>query len=456
MNFELLINNQHSFFNTNKTKDIGFRTEQLKKLKKIIKQNETLLYQAIYKDFKKSEFDTYTCELLILYSDINTALNNIDAWSTRKDVKTNFFNFPASSYILPEPLGTSLIIGAWNYPYQLSLGPAIAAIAAGNTVILKPSEVALNTSKAIAEIINANFSPEYFIVIEGGVVETTELLKLKFDKIFFTGSTSTGKIVYEAAAKHLTPVTLELGGKSPAFITKDCNLKASVKRLVWGKFLNAGQTCIAPDYVLVDADIEEKFIAALKECIIKSDYSLANNNYVQIINDKHFNRLVNLIDNKKVCFGGKYNSVERYIEPTILTSVSFEDEIMKEEIFGPLLPVISYTNIDEVIAAVKKKHKPLSCYVFTNDKAIKDKILSEISFGGGCINDSLMHIANDNLPFGGVGNSGTGSYHGEAGFKTFSHYKSILEKPFWFEPNFKYPPYSKRKLNLIKRLKSLM
>ena len=262
--------------------------------------------------------------------------------------------------------------------------------------------------------------------------------------------------MYEAAAKHLTPVTLELGGKSPAFITKDCNLKASVKRLVWGKFLNAGQTCIAPDYVLIDADIEEKFIAALKECIIKSDYSMANNNYVQIINDKHFNRLVNLIDNKKVCYGGNNNSAERYIEPTILTSVSFEDEIMKEEIFGPLLPVISYTNIDEAIAEVKKKHKPLSCYVFTNDKVIKDKILSEISFGGGCINDSLMHIANDNLPFGGVGASGTGSYHGEAGFKTFSHYKSILEKPFWFEPNFKYPPYSKRKLNLIKRLKSLM
>ncbi len=456
MNFELLIQSQQTFFNSNKTKDIGFRKQQLEKLKHIIRQNETLLYEAIYKDFKKSEFDTYTNELFLLYSDINTAIKNIDAWSAKKSVKTNFFNFPASSYIIPEPLGTSLIIGAWNYPYQLSLAPAIAAIAAGNTVILKPSEIALNTSNAMASIINANFSTEYFTVVEGGVAETTELLKQKYDKMFFTGSTSTGKIVYEAAAKHLTPVTLELGGKSPAFITKDCNLKQTVKRLVWGKFLNAGQTCIAPDYIVVDKRIEEDFIKVLKDCIAKSDYSFANNNYVQIINDKHFNRLVNLIDKTKVVFGGSSNSAERYIEPTVLSGISFADEIMKEEIFGPLLPIISYTNIDDAIAEVKKKQKPLSCYIFTDDTKIKNKIRSEISFGGGCINDSVMHISNDNLPFGGVGASGMGSYHGEAGFKTFSHYKSIMEKPFWFEPNFKYPPYTKRKLNLIKKLKSII
>ena len=452
MNFELFIQNQLTFFNSNKTKDIGFRKEQLKKLRQVLKQNEILLYEAVYKDFRKSEFETYTSELLLIYNDINTALKNCESWAARKSAATNLLNFPSSNYIIPEPLGVSLIIGAWNYPYQLCLAPVVAAIAAGNTVILKPSETAINSSNAIAKIITDNFPAEYFAVIEGGVEETTELLKQKFDKVLFTGSTSTGRIVYEAAARHLTSVTLELGGKSPAFVTGDCNLKQSAKRLVWGKFLNAGQTCIAPDYVLVDTKIKEKFIAAIKECIIKADYSFANNNYVQIINDKHYNRLINLIDKDKIYFGGNGNSAERYIEPTILTDISFEDAVMKEEIFGPLLPVISYTDIDEVIAQVKKMPKPLSCYVFTNDTKISNRILNKISFGGGCINDSVMHIANDNLPFGGVGESGTGSYHGEAGFKTFSHYKSILEKPYWFEPSFKYSPYSKSKLNLIRRL----
>ncbi len=452
MNFEQLIKNQRTFFNSNQTKNIGFRIQQLKKLKAILKQNEQLLYQAIYTDFKKSEFDTYTTELLLIYSEIDTALKNITNWAAAKKVNTNLLNFPSSNYIIPEPLGVTLVIGAWNYPYQLSLTPAVSAIAAGNTILLKPSELALNASNAIAKIINENFPSDYFTVIEGGVETTTEVLKQKFDKIFFTGSTQTGKIIYQAAAQQLTPVTLELGGKSPCFITKDCNLKQTVKRLAWGKFLNAGQTCIAPDYVLIDETIKDKFLQLLKEFIIKADYSIENNNYVQIINDKHFNRLTNLIDQNKIYFGGKTNKAERHIEPTILTNISFEDPIMQQEIFGPVLPVISYTDIDQAITQVKSMDKPLSCYIFTNNIKIKNKILTQISFGGGCINDTVMHITNHHLPFGGVGASGTGSYHAEAGFKTFSHYKSILDKPFWFEPNFKYPPYSKNKLNWIKKL----
>ena len=451
-NHQQIIDNQRAFFNTNKTKSIDFRIEQLNKLKTVIKQNESVLYEAIYKDFKKSEFETYSTELLLLYNDIHIAIKNCREWSSKKRVSGNLLNFPSSGYVIPEPLGVALIIGAWNYPYQLSLAPAIAAIAAGNTVILKPSEIAFYSGNAIAKMINENFSPDYFAVIEGGVGETTDLLKHKFDKIFFTGSTSTGKIIYEAAAKQLTPVTLELGGKSPAIITKDCNLKDSVKRLAWGKFINAGQTCIAPDYVLVEESIKDKFIDTLKEYILKTDYSFANNNYVQIINDKHFNRLINLIDKNKICFGGKNDSAERYIEPTILTDITFDDKIMQEEIFGPLLPIISFTNINDVIKGIKKMPKPLSCYVFTNNDKIKNKIINELSFGGGCINDTIMHISNDNLPFGGIGDSGTGSYHGEAGFRTFSHYKSILEKPFWYEPNLKYPPYSTKKLYWIRKL----
>lgn len=451
MNFETLIQKQRAFFYTDKTKDISFRKQQLIKLKQTIKDNEQLIYKSIYKDFGKSEFETYTTELLLLYTDINTALKNLDDWASQKKVAGNLLNFPSKNFIIPEPLGISLIIGAWNYPFQLSLAPAIAAISAGCTILLKPSEIAENSSNAMAKIIGDNFAADYFAVIEGGVAETTELLKLKFDKLFFTGSTAVGKIVSKAAAENLTPVTLELGGKSPAIVTKNCNLKDTVKRLAWGKFLNAGQTCIAPDYVLVEKSIEQDFIAEMKSYILKADYSLQNNNYVKIINEKNVNRLLNLLDKNKVIHGGNSNIEERYIEPTLLTNVSFEDEIMKEEIFGPLLPIISFTDLDDAINRIKQLPKPLACYVFSNDSFIKNKIVNQLSFGGGCINDTVMHIANDKLPFGGVGHSGTGSYHGEAGFRTFSHYKSMLEKPFWFEPNLKYPPYSKSKLKWVKR-----
>ncbi|GGK42912.1 MULTISPECIES: aldehyde dehydrogenase [Flavobacteriaceae] len=447
-----IVTKQKAFFNTNATKNISFRIEQLQKLEKVLKKNEQLLNEAIFNDFKKSEFENYATELGIIYSEINTACKKLHKWASTKKVTTNFLNFPGKSYIIPEPLGVTLIIGAWNYPYQLSISPAISAIAAGNTVILKPSEISIATSALLTKIINNTFDPAIFTVVEGGIPETTELLNEKFDKIFFTGSTTIGKIVYKAAAKNLIPVTLELGGKSPAIIDKTCNLKICVKRLVWAKFLNAGQTCIAPDYVCVDASIKSEFLKQLTLEINASNFKIENSNYVQIINKKNMKRLVSLIDPEKIYLGGLYNFEENSIDPTILTDVSFYDTIMEDEIFGPILPIITYKNIDEIITQIKLKPKPLACYIFSNSTAFIKKIEKEISFGSGAINDAIMQISNENLPFGGVGHSGIGSYHGEYGFKTFSHYKSILKKSTWFEPNLKYFPLTDLKLKIIKFL----
>lgn len=445
-----IVETQRSFFNTKQTKDIAFRILQLKKLKKLLLDNEDKLNEAIYKDFSKSAFDNYSCELAILYTEIDEAVKKVKKWSAYKKVKTNLVNFPAKSYIIPEPLGVSLIIGAWNYPYQLSIGPAIAAIAAGNTVVLKPSELPSNTSRAVAEMINENFDPAFFTVVEGGISETEELLKERFDKIFFTGSVNVGRVIYQAAASHLTPVTLEMGGKSPAFILDDKNMKMYVKRLAWAKFLNAGQTCVAPDYVLVPNALKEKFLELTIKEIKRERYSIDNQNFVQIINEKNIVRLSKLLDKKKIVFGGNFDIQKRIFEPTVLDNVSFDDPVMQEEIFGPILPVITFESLDEAISEVKRREKPLSCYVFTQDKRLRNKILNEISFGGGAVNDAVMHLANNGLPFGGVGESGMGSYHGEHGFKTFSHYKSILRKSVLFESNLKYFPHSQFKLKLMK------
>lgn len=449
---EDILKKQREFFNSNQTKTIDFRIQQLKKLRKLLTDNESLLNDAIYADFKKSAFDTFTNELALLYIDIDEVIKNVKKWAKRKSVKTNLLNFPSKSYIIPEPLGVSLIIGAWNYPYQLSLAPAIASIGAGNTIILKPSELPNETSKLMAKLINENFDPAYFKVIEGGISETTELLKQRFDKIFFTGSVPVGKIIYQAAAKYLTPVTLELGGKSPAIVTDDRHLEVIVKRLVWAKFLNAGQTCIAPDYVLVPQALEQRFLELVKKEIEKENFSVQNGNYIQIINTKNIRRLANLLDMEKVYYGGNYDEQSRIFEPTIMHQVNFDDKVMQEEIFGPILPVITYQTLEAAIAKIKEGEKPLSCYIFTSNNTLKNKLLNELSFGGGAINDAVMHITNSNLPFGGVGESGIGSYHGEYGFKTFSHYKSILEKLTWIEPNLKYFPHSKLKLWWIKLL----
>ena len=454
MNIQNSIQLQKEFFNSNATKEVNLRIDTLKKLKLILKENEEKLYTAIYTDFKKSEFETYLTELSLIYNELNDAIKNLKKWSKQKKVRTNLANFPAKSYIIPEPLGTVLIISAWNYPYQIALIPTISAIAAGNTVVIKPSEIPNNTSKILAELINANFDKKHLTVIEGGVETTTELLQQKWDKIFFTGSTTVGKIIYKAAAENLTPVTLELGGKSPTFVLADCNIKITAKRIVWAKFLNAGQTCIAPDYLVVEEKIKEQLLLALKKEI---ENAYPNNkevqeNYVQIVNDKNFSRLKQLILTDKIYHGGETNPENRSISPTLLHNINFEDSIMKDEIFGPILPIISFENLGDVIKKIKEREKPLALYIYSKNKKVIKKILHEISFGGGAINESLVHLSNPNLPFGGVGASGIGSYHSKAGFDTFTHYKSILHKTSWIEPNIKYLPFTKFKNAILKFL----
>jgi len=452
LNYTEIVQRQRDYFNTHETKSVAFRVAQLKKLQGLLKAYEPIFYEAIYADFKKSEFDTYASEFSQIYDSLRDAIKNISGWAKRKPIKTNFFNIPGKSFIVSEPLGVSLIIGAWNYPYLLSFSPVVGAMAAGNTVVLKPSEIPAATSRAIAQMINTHFPPDYMTVLEGGVPETTEILKQHFDKIFFTGSTTVGKIVYEAAAKWLTPVTLELGGKSPAIVTADTNLKQAAKRITWSKFLNAGQTCLAPDYVLIDQKVKEEFLEHIKAYLIKNNYSLEKDNYVQIINDRNYHRLIALINKEKIFFGGETDEEKRFIAPTIFTNVTYDDPIMGQEIFGPLLPILSYQDLQAELARLKSLPKPLSCYLFTNDQKIQDQVLNELSFGGGCINDTVMQISNPHLPFGGVGESGMGSYHGQWGFAAFSHMKSIIDKPFWGETALKYPPYSKGKLDWIKRI----
>lgn len=452
MNFQEILNEQKEFFNSQKTKNVKFRKRALQQLKEAILKNEDLMYEAIYKDFGKSKFDTFTTEISFVLKEIEFYLKNLTSLSSPKKVRTNLANQLGSSKIYSEPLGNTLVIGAWNYPYQLSLSPLIAAVAAGNTCILKPSEVAENSMKAMVKIINENFPREYLFALEGGVEEITGILELKFDKIFFTGSTKVGKIVYEAAAKNLTPVTLELGGKSPAIVAASANLEVAARRIVWGKFLNAGQTCVAPDYILVDERVKDSLVTSLKKYIQKFSYKADSQQYTQIINKKNFERLIKMIDPENVFYGGNFDAKKRFIEPTILQNVTWEDSVMQEEIFGPILPVLTYKNFNEALLQISKHEKPLAAYLFTNNSEEKDLFTTRISFGGGCINDVVMHLSNDHLPFGGVGNSGIGNYHGKFGFDTFSHQKAILERATWGEPDLKYPPYSEKKLSWIKRV----
>ena len=452
MNFQDILTQQRELFNSQKTKSLNYRKIYLEKLKEVLIKNEDLLYEAIYQDFGKSKFDTFTTEISFVLKDIDYFLKNLKSLSKPKRMRTNLANQLGSSKIHSDPLGCTLVIGAWNYPYQLSLSPMVAALAAGNTCILKPSEMAENSMKAMAKIINENFPKEYLFVAEGGVEEITEILKLKFDKIFFTGSPKVGQIIYEAAAKHMTPVVLELGGKSPAIVTSSANFEVAAKRIVWGKFLNAGQTCVAPDYILVDEKVKDSFLDSLKSYIQKFNYQPGSEHYTRIINDRNFERLVKLIDQEKIFYGGKTDASIKYIEPTILQNVTWDDAVMQEEIFGPILPVLTFKNFNEALLQIAEHEKPLSAYLFTDDSEEKENFVSKISFGGGCINDVVMHLSNDNIPFGGVGNSGIGNYHGKFGFEAFSHQKAILDRATWGEPHLKYPPYTDKKLGWIKKL----
>jgi aldehyde dehydrogenase (NAD+) len=452
MNALEIIKLQREFFLDDKTKSVKFRLEQLIRFRQILKENEVLLYDAIYADFGKSVFETYETELALIYHEINQAIKKVKQWSKPKKVHTNLANFPGKSRIYSEPFGNTLVIGAWNYPYQLTLVPVVSAIAAGNTVVIKPSELASHTAAIMAKLINENFPKDFLYVQEGGVLETTDLLNQKFDKIFFTGSTRVGRIVYEAAAKNLTPVTLELGGKSPSFVFPDADLKVTAKRIAWGKFLNAGQTCVAPDYVLVHSDVKDRFLEELKNQIlqIQGENPKGSESYVRIINKRNFDRLSELIDPDKIYFGGETSVEYLHINPTVLQNVTFNDKVMEEEIFGPILPIIEFNDLEEIITDVKRRPKPLALYVFTKKESIKRKILNEVSFGGGCVNDTIMHLSNPKLPFGGVGSSGMGNYHGKMGFDCFSHKKSVLHKGTWFEPFLKYKPYTNLNKKILK------
>ena len=445
---------QTKFFGLNKTKDLAFRKRQLKKLLNLLKANEQKLYEAIHKDFRKSEFETYETELAVLYGEIKTTINNLNKWAQPKKVKTNLANLLGKSFIYPEPYGQVLVIGAWNYPFLLSLSPVFAAIAAGNTVVLKPSEISSNSAAIMAEIINGNFPENFIAVVEGGIEETQEILAAKWDYIFFTGSPYVGKIVYQAAAKHLTPVTLELGGKSPVIVFDDANLKMAAKRIVWGKFINGGQTCIAPDFMLVQKSAKEKLLQYMVE-EIKHNYGdkpSESEAYTAIINRNNFDRIKHLMDVSKVFYGGETEEEKFHISPTLLHPCGFDDEVMQQEIFGPLLPIIEFEDFNDVLPQLKSMDKPLALYVFTESSQNADWVLFELSFGGGAINDTVFHFANPNLPFGGVGNSGIGAYHHYEGFKTFSHMKSMIKKVNWFEPFVKYPPYTSLKKKMIKFL----
>lgn len=445
-----IVSVQRLFFNRNATKPTAFRAVQLEKLRALFKDNEGALEDALRKDYGKEVFETFLSEFFLIYHEIDVALENLEAWASRKPVPTNPLNMPASSYIIPEPLGVSLVIGPWNYPYQLAIAPAIAALAAGCTVILKPSELTVHSSALLSKLIRETFAPEVFAVVEGGVAETTALLAEKFDMIFFTGSVPVGKIVYQAAATHLTPVVLELGGKSPTIIAPDADLDVAAKRLVWAKFLNAGQTCIAPDYACVHRSLYTVFLDKLAHEIEAANYSLANGNYVRIVNTRNASRIADLIDPAKLAVGGGFDINQRLIEPTVLRDVTWDDRVMQDEIFGPVLPVQAYDDLDDLIAEIKQRPKPLALYLFTGDRAVKDKVLNEISFGGGCVNDAVMHITNGDLPFGGVGDSGMGNYHGEAGFRAFSHFKGVLDREVQADPDVKYSPHTGEKLMVLK------
>lgn len=452
MTYTEILQNQRAYFKAQHTKTLSSRQTALRSFKQMLLENEAKLYAAVQADFGKSEHEAFLTEWAILIKDIEEALGSLKNWTKAQKVHTNLVNWPGKSFTIAEPFGQCLVIGAWNYPIQLSFAPAIAALAAGNTVILKPSELAANSAQCMADIVATYFSPKLFTVVQGGVSETSALLELRYDKIFFTGSPAVGRIVYQAAAKHLTPVTLELGGKSPAILTPSANLSVAIKRLVWAKFLNAGQTCIAPDYVFVHASIYDESIALFKSTIENNDYQLASKNYVQIINERHLERLERLIPKEKIAYGGKVDRNTRTIDPTLLRDISLEDPVMQEEIFGPILPLIRYTHFEEVLSYIQDHEKPLSAYLFSNNQTEQNAWLKQLSFGGGCINDAIMHITNPNLPFGGVGQSGTGSYHGKAGFATFSHFKSVFKKPNLFEVPLKYPPYTQTKMDWIKRL----
>jgi len=454
MDIQQITDLQKAYFNTGKTKSVAFRKATLKSLQSVITNNEKAICDALYKDFKKPEFEAVATETMVVLQELKLCINNLEKWSKPQRVRPSLLNFPSKDFIYYEPYGSTLIIAPWNYPFQLAIAPLIGAVAAGNTCVLKPSELAPHTSRIVAKIISEVFDPAHVTCVEGGVETAQQLLAIRWDYIFFTGSVAVGKIVARAAAEHLTPTTLELGGKNPCIVDKTAKIALSAKRIAWGKFLNAGQTCIAPDYVLVHEDIKEAFYKALEKAIAdaygQNPQQAAD--FPRIVNQKHFERLTNLLKDQKIRIGGETNAAENYIAPTVIESPDLESEVMRDEIFGPILPVFSYRDEETIDRIISKYDKPLSVYVFTETKAFAKKIINKHSFGGGTINDTVVHFVNHRLPFGGVGHSGMGAYHGKRSFTTFSHQKAITFRATWLDIALRYPPYG----NKLKWLKKMM
>ncbi len=451
-----LLKQHRTFFETQQTKEILFRKDFLKKLLAEIELQEDAICDALYADFKKPRFETLAAETQFVMAELKSAIRKLHTWTRPKRISGTLLNWPSSDYIYKEPFGTVLIIAPWNYPFQLAIAPLIGAIAAGNTAVIKPSEITPNTSKIVAEIIKKVFPEDYVTVVEGGVETSQNLLAQKWDYIFFTGSTRVGQIVYESAAKYLTPVTLELGGKNPTIVDESANINVAAKRIVWGKFLNAGQTCIATDYILVHKSVKNELIEALKNAITKfyGKNVEASADYARTVSENHYKGLVEMLDGETILFGGEKNDTDNYLAPTLVDEPQRNSKLMKGEIFGPILPIISYETEEDIHSYIINYGKPLATYVFSNNKNFQEQILKKYSFGGGAINDTIIHITNKRLPFGGVGHSGIGAYHGKTSFELFSHSKAIVKKGTWLDIPLRYPPYT-LPLKYAKKIKNL-
>lgn len=452
---EIIFKKQKKFFSTGKTIDIKYRIQNLKKLKNIIKDNEDKILEALKKDLGKSGFEAYATEIGIVYNDINFHIKNIRKWAKSEKRKSPIIYYPSKSYVYKEPYGVTLIIGPFNYPFQLVISPLIGAISAGNTAIIKPSENTKNISLLLEKIINENFNESYLKVVNplGGKEVVSTLLDLSFDYIFFTGSVKVGKIVLERSAKHLTPVTLELGGKSPCIVDEDAKLNLAAKRIVWGKFLNAGQTCVAPDYLCVHKSVAEKLLKLMVDEIHKQfgDNIRLSEDYPRIVNKSSLERLMSYLMDGKIYFGGNIDKDDLYMEPTIITKPKLESPLMTDEIFGPVLPVLVYEDLSKVVEFINNREKPLALYYFSENKKKIKYILRATVSGGVTINDTIIHVANSNLPFGGVGNSGVGKYHGRESFETFTHNRAVMHRGTFVEFNVRFAPY-KNKLKLVKKI----
>lgn len=452
MNLENIIKNQREFFLGNSTKSYDFRMRQLDKLENAIRDNESYILDALGKDLGKSNFESYLTEYHFVLEEIKFAKKNLKKWMKKKRVRKSLTTFPAKSFYVYEPLGVTLIISPWNYPFNLSLGPVVGAIAAGNTVILKTSSKSTETTKIISRIVGDNFREEFFIHLDNENLVYDELINKPYDHVFYTGGPSVAKKIMAAQAFNLSKLTLELGGKSPCLVEKTCDIKMAAKKIAWAKTINAGQTCIAPDFLIVDKTVKDELISELRSNLIEfyGGNQLDNQDLPRIINSHHFDRLLSFIDKNKVVFGGLYDKENLKITPTIMDGVDFADPVMGEEIFGPIIPIIAYDDLDEILAKIKRMPKPLAFYTFTNNKEIEETIIREMEYGNGAINDCLMQIANPRLEFGGVGNSGMGGYHGYFGFINFSNRKSMVKAGFFDNP-FRYPPYKERNFSLIKK-----